>query len=53
MNSLTHLEEQDLLYQAQAFLEQGHVKAAAVYVRSKFELVLKSTLCPAWIICQI
>lgn len=35
------LEEKDLLWQATEFLEQGHVKAAAVYVRSKFELVLK------------
>jgi hypothetical protein len=34
-------EDQDHLYWALEFLEKGHVKAAAVHVRSKFELVLK------------
>lgn len=33
--------DQDHLMQAIDFLEQGHVKAAAVHVRTKFELVLK------------
>ena len=31
----------DHLYRALEFLDQGHVKAAAVHVRTKFELVLK------------
>jgi energy-coupling factor transporter ATP-binding protein EcfA2 len=34
-------EDQDHLYWAMEFLEKGHVKAAAVHVRTKFELVLK------------
>lgn len=34
-------EDQDHLMQAIDFLEQGYVKAAAVHVRTKFELVLK------------
>jgi len=35
-------EDHDHLMQAIDFLNQGHVKAAAVHVRTKFELVLKS-----------
>jgi len=35
-------EDQDHLMQAIDFLNDGHVKAAAVHVRTKFELVLKS-----------
>jgi hypothetical protein len=34
-------EDQDHLYWALQFLQDGHVKAAAVHVRTKFELVLK------------
>jgi hypothetical protein len=34
-------EDQDHLYWALSFLDQGHVKAAAVHDRTKFELVLK------------
>lgn len=34
-------EDQDHLMQAIDFLHDGHVKAAAVHVRTKFELVLK------------
>jgi hypothetical protein len=34
-------EDQDHLYWALQFLQQGHVKAAAVHVRTKFEEVLK------------
>ena len=34
-------EDQDHLYWALEFLDKGHVKAAAVHVRTKFELVLK------------
>jgi energy-coupling factor transporter ATP-binding protein EcfA2 len=34
-------EDQDHLYWALHFLQDGHVKAAAVHVRTKFELVLK------------
>lgn len=35
------LPDHDHLYRAMAFLEAGQVKAAAVHVRTKFELVLK------------
>lgn len=35
------LEDQDHLYRALSFLDAGQVKAAAVHVRTKFELVLK------------
>lgn len=35
------LTDDDHLYRALAFLEAGQVKAAAVHVRTKFELVLK------------
>jgi len=34
-------EDQDHLYWALQFLQDGHVKAAAVHVRTKFELILK------------
>jgi hypothetical protein len=34
-------EDQDHLYWALQFLQDGHVKAAAVHLRTKFELVLK------------
>src|SRR5262249_12060194 len=34
-------EDHDHLYWALDFLDKGHVKAAAVHVRTKFELVLK------------
>lgn len=34
-------QDQDHLYWALQFLQDGHVKAAAVHVRTKFELILK------------
>lgn len=36
------LEDQDYLLKAIDYLHEGHIKAAAVHLRTKFELVLKS-----------